>query len=475
MQTVHEGTLLSKVFSALVPERQQRLTHLLDQFLSAKSETVLNWNTNIHHSLSLAMSKIDTLLESQLQQILHHEQFSSLEGSWRGVAYLIKESQSSESSQIKIHHLTKQELHDDLDKAIDFDQSHLFKKVYEAEFGSPGGEPYGVLIGDYSFSHRVQDVSLLRNLSQVAAASFAPFITSAAPLLFGIDDWSSLAKPRDLTKLFQSDEYIKWRSFRQTDDSRFVCLTLPRVLARQPYSPETNPINAFNFNEMSNTPSFCWMNAAYCLGSKILHSFNQHGWISAIRGAENGGKVSHLPLYQFHSQQGELVTHCPCEVAITDRREAELSKCGFLPLSHYKKTDYAVFFGAQTLQQPKRYDTPEATANAAISARLPYVLASSRFAHYLKIMARDKVGSFTEAKDAQDWLNRWILGYVNGNPASSDALKAKYPLAEARIDVKATPGKPGCYHAIAWLRPWLQLEELTTSLRMVAALPRLSS
>jgi type VI secretion system protein ImpC len=355
--------------------------------------------------------------------------------------------------------------------------------LYENEFGLPGGEPYGALVGDYEFTNHPEDIDLLSKISNVAAAAFCPFITAGAPALFGFDSWTDLTKPRDLEKIFTQVEYTKWRSFRDSEDSRFVTLTMPRVLARLPYGANTKPVEEFDFEEVAlgsgkkaiQVPhdQYCWMNAAYVMGTRLTDAFAKHGWCTAIRGAEGGGKVEGLPAHVFKSDDGDTDLKCPTEVGITDRREAELSKLGFLPLCHFKNTDYAVFFGAQSAQKPKKYDRPEATANAAISARLPYIMATSRFAHYLKVIARDKIGSFMEVEDCQAWLDRWIHNYVLADAKPSQEAKARYPLRDAKVEVKEVPGQPGVYNAIAWLRPWLQLEELTTSLRMVASIPKL--
>jgi len=378
--------------------------------------------------------------------------------------------------------ISKKEITRDLEKAVEFDQSQTFKKIYEHEFGTAGGEPYSAIIGDYEFSSHPDDMNLLANISNIAAAGFCPFISAAGPEMFGFESFTELSKPRDLEKIFDSAEYIKWRSFRDSEDSRFVTLTMPRVLARLPYGSDTKPIESFNFEEgqynsdgiqlKHEHDDYCWMNAAYAMGTTLTRSFAEYGWCTSIRGAEGGGKVQNLPSHVFMSDDGDMDQKCPTEIGITDRREAELSKLGFLPLCHYKNTDYAVFFGAQTTQKPKKFDDPDATANSEISARLPYIMATSRIAHFLKVMARDKVGSFMEASDAEEWLNRWISNYVNNSPDASPEMKARYPLAEASIEVKEVPGQPGVFSAIAWLRPWLQMEELTASLRLVANIPK---
>ncbi|MEM6943206.1 MAG: type VI secretion system contractile sheath large subunit, partial [Pseudomonadota bacterium] len=335
--------------------------------------------------------------------------------------------------------------------------------------------------GDFEFENTFEDVELLQNISSVAAAAFAPFITAASPRLFGFEDYTELAKPRDLAKIFETTEYAKWRAFRESDDSRFVTLAMPRALARVPYGPRTRTIDAFDYDEATafegdRIPheNYCWMNAAYVLGARLTDSFIDTGWCTRIRGAENGGKVTELPMHLFSTDEGDIDVKCPTEIGITDRRDAELGNLGFLPLCHYKNTDYAVFFGAQTAHKPTKFDRPEATANAAISARLPYIMATARFAHYLKVIGRDKIGSFMEAEDCEAWLNRWINNYVNSNDDAGPEMRAKYPLRDARVKVEEIPGKPGSYNAVAWMRPWLQMEELTTSLRMVARIPEKS-
>jgi type VI secretion system protein ImpC len=365
---------------------------------------------------------------------------------------------------------------------VEFDQSTLFKKIYENEFGTPGGEPYGALIGDYEWTSHPDDVETLRLASSIAAASFAPFISAASSQMFGMNDYRELSKPRDLAKIFETAEYTKWRSLRDTEDSRFLNLVMPRTIARLPYGAATVPVEEFNYEEAPYDAAgkplamdhehYCWMNAAYVMGARLTDAFAQYGFCVAIRGAEGGGKVSNLPTHVFTSDDGDSDTKCPTEIGITDRREAELSGLGFLPLCHYKNTDYSVFFGAQSVQKPKKYDRPEATANAAISARLPYLMATSRFAHFLKVMARDKIGSFMEASDCEVWLNRWIRNYVNSSESAGQEMKARYPLREAKVEVKEVPGKPGVYNAVAYLRPWLQMEELSTSMRMVARIPQ---
>src|SRR5271166_1792637 len=464
------------------PDRAQDLVkNLVEQALSG----TVTFDKNLTRTFDRAIAAIDQKLSTQLNAIMHDPKFLKLEGTWRGLNYLVMNSETGTALKIRVLNATKRDLTRDLTKAVEFDQSQLFKKIYENEFGTPGGEPYGALIGDYEWSNHPDDVETLRLISNIAAGAFAPFISAAGAGMFGFDDWTELSKPRDIAKIFDTAEYAKWRSFRDSEDSRFVNLVMPRVLARLPYGAATKPIEEFNFEEAPKADGgvakamghhdYVWSNAAYVMGARLTDAFAKYGFCTAIRGAEGGGKVENLPSHIFTSDDGDMDAKCPTEIAITDRREFELSNQGFLPLCHYKNTDYSVFFGAQTVQKPKKYDRPEATANAAISARLPYIMASSRFAHYLKVMARDKIGSFMEASDCERWLNRWITNYVNGNENAGQEMKARFPLREARVEVKEIPGKPGSYNAIAYLRPRLQMEELTTSLRMVARIPAAAS
>jgi type VI secretion system protein ImpC len=463
------------------PDRAQELVKtLVEQALTG----TVTFDRNLTRTIDKAITAIDAKMSAQLNAIMHDPKFLKLEGSWRGLHYLVQNSETGTSLKLRVLNISKRELGRDLSRAIEFDQSQLFKKIYENEFGTPGGEPYGALIGDYEWTNHPDDIETLRLMSNIAAGAFAPFITAAGAGLFGFDSWTELSKPRDLAKIFDTVEFAKWRSFRDSDDARFVNLVMPRVLARLPYGKATKPIDEFGYEEAPTSAdgkaramdhdSYCWSNAAYVMGARLTDAFARYGFCTSIRGAEAGGKVENLPAHTFTSDDGDIDTKCPTEIGITDRREFELSNQGFLPLCHYKNTDYAVFFGGQTVQKPKKYDRPEATANAAISARLPYIMASSRFAHYLKVMARDKIGSFMEARNVETWLNRWIQNYVNPNEDAGQDMKARFPLREAKVEVKEIPGKPGSYNAVAYLRPWLQMEELTTSLRMVASIPQLS-
>lgn len=475
-------SLLDQAIAATKQTEPDRAQDLLKALASEAMAGTVTWDKNLSVTFQTAIEQIDSLLSAQLSEIMHTKEFSKLEGSWRGLNHLVMNSETGSGLKIRMFNCSKRELFKDLDKAVEFDQSQVFKKIYESEFGSPGGEPYGSLIGDYEFTAHPEDVGLLQNMSNVAAAAFCPFITAPGPQMFGLENWQELSKPRDLEKIFETAEYTKWRSFRETEDSRFVSMVMPRTLARMPYGENTAPVDEFNFEELplnedgtgkpADHDDYCWMNAAYVKGAVLTRAFAENGFCTAIRGAEGGGRVDGLPTHVFKSDDGDMDSKCPTEVGITDRREAELSNLGFLPLSHYKNTDYAVFFGGQSVQKPKKYDDPDATANAAISARLPYLMATSRFSHFLKVMARDKIGSSMEAADCEKWLNDWIMNYVNSSKTSSAELRAKKPLAAASITVEEIPGSPGSYNAVAYLQPWLQMEELTTSMRLVAKVPK---
>lgn len=477
-------SLLDEAISVTKQTEPKRVEELMRTLAEEAMSGTVQFQKNMTVTLRDAIAKIDAQISEQLAAIMHAEKFKTLEGSWRGLNYLVKNSEISTTLKIQMLNVSKKEVAADLSKATDFDQSTLYKKVYEEQFGTAGGKPFGALIGDYYFSKHPDDIELLTNISGVAAAGFTPFISAANANLFGMDSFSDLSKPMDMKQMFETADYIKWNSYRQSEDARFVTLTMPRVLARLPYGKDTKKVEGFDFEEAPRDENgapkaqdhddYCWMNAAYALGARMTDAFAQYGWCTAIRGAEGGGKVSNLPTHVFQSDDGDLDTKCPTEIGITDRREKELSDLGFLPLCHYKDTDYSVFFGAQTTQKPKKYDRPEASANAEISARLPYIMATSRFAHYLKVMARDKIGSFMEASDCETWLNRWIANYVDATDGAGQEARARYPLREARVEVREVEGSPGSYSAVAHLRPWLQFEELTTSMRLVARIPQKS-
>lgn len=420
------------------------------------------------------ISQIDNDLTNQINQVMHAPEFQALEATWRGLHFFIMNTETGATLKIRLLNVSKKDLLKDLQKAVEFDQSALFKKVYEEEFGTYGGDPFSFMIGDYEFGRHPEDIELLEKISGVASSAHAPFIASAYAKLFDMEDFFTLSQPRDLTKIFESAELIKWRSFRGSEDARYVSLTLPKVLLRLPYGPETVVAEGFDFLEDvdgSDARKYLWGNPAFVLGQRITNAFSKYGWLAAIRGVEGGGLVEGLPAHTFKTPAGDIKLTCPTQVSITDRREKELNDLGFMAILHCKGSDKAAFFGGQTTGQPLKYNTDSANANARISTMLPYVLNASRFAHYIKVIMRDKVGSFATKDGISDYLNNWISNYVLIDDSAPQEMKASYPLRESRIDVTDVPGKPGSYRSVVFLRPHFQLEELTASIRLVAELP----
>lgn len=428
-------------------------------------------------SIQSIIASLDQKITEQLNLVLHHPDFQKLEGAWRGLHYLVNNTETEEMLKIKVLNISKNELGKTLKKfkGTAWDQSPLFKKLYEEEYGTFGGEPFGCLVGDYHFDHSPQDVELLGEMAKISASAHTPFISGVAPSVLQMESWSELANPRDLTKIFQTPEYAAWRSLRESEDSRYIGLAMPRFLSRLPYGSKTDPVEEFDFEEDTSgadSGKYTWSNAAYAMAVNINRSFKYYGWCSQIRGVESGGAVEGLPVHSFPTDDGGVDMKCPTEIAITDRREAELAKSGFMPLLHKKNTDFAAFIGAQSLQKPAEYEDPDATANANLAARLPYLFATCRFAHYLKCIVRDKIGSFKEREDMESWLNTWISQYVLTNPAvATEKDKARRPLAGAEVVVEEVEGNPGYYQSKFFLRPHYQLEGLTVSLRLTSKLP----
>lgn len=460
-------------FGQEAPARE-RGKNLIKEFISQVLDGSMTVAKDAEVMINARIAQIDHLLSLQINQILHHPSFQKLEGSWRGLNHLVTQSETGTMMKIRVMNCTKKDLLKDLQRAPEFDQSALFKKIYEEEYGVFGGAPFGALVGDYEFGKHPEDVELLEKVSNVAAAAHAPFFSAASPDMFNLTSFTELGSPRDMAKIFDTTEYAKWKSFRQAEDSRYVGLCLPRTLGRLPYGKETKPVEEFNFEEQvdgTDHSKYLWTNAAYSMGTRLTNSFSKYGMCVAVRGVEGGGLVEGLPVHNFYTDKGDLAMKCPTEMPITDRREKELADLGFVPLVHCKNTDYAAFFSVQSGQKPKLYDTDSANANARLATQMPYIMAVSRFAHYLKAMMRDKIGSFMSRDDAENFLNRWIRNYVVPDDTASPEMKAKCPLREARIDVSEVPGKPGVYKAVAFLRPHFQLDELTVSLRLVAELP----
>ncbi len=471
------SSLLQKEFKPKTDEAkaavEQAVRTLAEQALS---QTQLI-GADVVKSISAIIAELDHKLSEQINLILHQPDFQQVEGAWRGLHYLVNNTETDEMLKIRFLNISKADLGKTLKryKGTNWDQSPVFKRVYEEEYGQFGGEPFGCLVSDYYFDHTPPDVELLSEMSKVSAAAHTPFIAGASPRAMQMDSWRELANPRDLTKIFTTPEYASWRSLRESEDSRYIGLAMPRFLSRLPYGPKTNPVEEFDFEEETGAADhnkYTWGNAAYAMAVNINRSFKLYGWCSRIRGIESGGAVEGLPVHTFPTDDGGVDIKCPTEIAISDRREAELAKNGFMPLIHRKNSDFAAFIGAQSLQKPFEYDDPDATANANLAARLPYLFACCRFAHYLKCIVRDKIGSFKERADMQIWLQNWIMNYVDGDPAhSSETTKARKPLAAAEVTVEEVEGNPGYYTSRFFLRPHYQLEGLTVSLRLVSKLP----
>lgn len=471
------AALISREFSPKTDQAREAVDLAVKTLAEQALASAFTMSDDAYKSIEAIIGAIDTKLSEQINLILHHEAFQKLESAWRGLHHLVSNTETDDKLRIRVMDVSKDDLRRTLRryKGIGWDQSPFFKRIYEEEYGQLGGEPYGCLVADYYFDHTPPDVELLGSLAKISAAAHAPFIAGASPSVLQMDSWQELANPRDLSKIFQNQEYAPWNSLRNSEDARYVGLAMPRFLSRLPYGIKTNPVDEFDFEEDTDGADhrkYVWSNAAYAMAVNINRSFKLYGWCTLIRGVESGGVVENLPCHTFPTDDGGLDMKCPTEIAISDRREAELSKNGFISLVHRKNTDYAAFIGAQSMQKPAEYYDADATANANLSARLPYLFACSRFAHYLKCIVRDKIGAFKEREDMQRWLNEWIMNYVDADPAnSSQETKARRPLAAAEVVVEEMEGNPGYYSAKFFLRPHFQLEGLTVSLRLVARLP----
>ncbi|AOY90877.1 EvpB family type VI secretion protein [Cupriavidus sp. USMAA2-4] len=471
------AALINREFSPKTDQAREAVDLAVKTLAEQALASSFTMSDDAYKSIEAIIGAIDKKLSAQINLILHHEDFQKLESAWRGLHHLVSNTETDDKLRIRVMDVSKEELRRTLRryKGIGWDQSPFFKRIYEEEYGQLGGEPYGCLVADYYFDHTPPDVELLGSLAKISAAAHAPFIAGASPSVLQMDSWQELANPRDLSKIFQNLEYAPWNSLRNSEDARYVGLAMPRFLSRLPYGIKTNPVDEFDFEEDTDGADhrkYTWSNAAYAMAVNINRSFKLYGWCTLIRGVESGGVVEDLPCHTFPTDDGGVDMKCPTEIAISDRREAELSKNGFISLVHRKNTDYAAFIGAQSLQRPAEYYDADATANANLSARLPYLFACSRFAHYLKCIVRDKIGAFKEREDMQRWLNEWIMNYVDADPAnSSQETKARRPLAAAEVVVEETEGNPGYYSAKFFLRPHFQLEGLTVSLRLVARLP----
>ena len=476
---VNEASLLDSIVAQSRVARSEtehaRAKDIISELVREVMDGTVVMSANLGATLDARVAELDRLISMQLSEVMHHPEFQKLESTWTGLQYLCKQTSTGANLKIQLFNATKQELVKDFKSAIDFDQSVLFKKVYEEEFGTFGGAPFGTLLGDFEIGRQPEDMFFLEQMSHVAAAAHAPFISAASPEMLGIESFDDLGKPRDLSKVFDTVDYAKWKSYRESEDSRYVGLTLPRFLGRLPYNPKDGiTTEGFNFVEEvdgADHSKYLWVNTAFAMGARLTAAFENHGWCAAIRGVEGGGLVEDLPTHTFKTDEGEVALKCPTEVAITDRREKELSDLGFIPLVHCKNTDYAAFFGAQSTQKAAKYDSDAANANAVLSAQLQYMFAVCRIAHYMKSMMRDKVGSFSTTKDVERYLHNWLMQYVVDSDDASQELRAERPLREAQVEVTEVAGRPGVYRAVAFVRPHFQLDELSVSLRLVAEMP----
>jgi type VI secretion system protein ImpC len=454
----------------------ERARDIIAELVNQVVQGTVTMSHNLSATLDARVAELDRMISAQLSAIMHAPAFQKLEQSWTGLHYLVRNSATGPGLKVRMLNVTKRELVRDFQSALEFDQSEVFKKIYEEEFGTFGGSPYATLLGDFEVTRQPEDMYFLEQMSHVAAAAHAPFITAAAPGLFGLEGFGELGKPRDLAKVLDTVEYAKWKAFRESEDSRYVGLTLPRFLGRLPFNPvDGTTVEGFNFVEDvdgTDHQRYLWCNASYAFGARLTKAFEEYGWCVAIRGVEGGGLVDDLPTHTFRTDEGEVALKCPTEVAITDRREKELSDLGFISLVHCKNTAYAAFFGAQSTQKARKYSSEAANANAVLSSQLQYIFAVSRIAHYMKAMMRDKVGSFSAASSVEDFLNRWLMKYVLLDDNASQEQKAQFPLREASVQVHEVPGRPGLFRAVSFLRPHFQLDELTVSLRLVAELPQ---
>jgi type VI secretion system protein ImpC len=471
------AALLQKEFKPATDTKKARIEQAVQTLAQQALSDSNVVGEDVYATLDSMIAAIDRKLSEQVNKIIHHPDFQQLESAWRGLNYLVMNTSTGKDLKIRVLNISKDETRKMLRQYKDaaWDQSPLFKKVYEAEFGQLGGQPFGAFVCDYYFDHSGPDVEIMKGLSKIGAAAHAPIIAGTSPGMLGMDSWQQLANPRDLAKQFEATDYMAWRSFRDMSDSRYMALTMPRFLGRPLYGSKTDPVEAFGFEEETSGDhdNHLWVNAAYALGTRITEAFKEYGWCTRIRGVESGGTVDGLPTAMFPTDDGGVDAKCPTEIAISDRREAELSKSGFMALIHRKNTDQATFIGAQTVHQPKAYEDPAATANANLSARLPYIFASSRFAHYLKCMVRDWVGSNREAPQLEKDLQSWIMQYVDLQSASSSEItKAQKPLKEAQVQILPDEENPGYYRGVFRFVPHYQFEGMDVSLSMVSRLPK---
>lgn len=461
-------------------QEESRAKSAVQELVREILDETVTYKKDIEATLNEQIARIDELLTAQLNEVMHSEKFKKLEASWRGLRYLVSQTETGAMLKLKVMSASKEDLMDDLTSGkaeMAVDRSNLFNKIYQDEYNQYGGTPYGALIGDFEFDNSGQDVKLLTRASELAASAHCPFLTAASPEMLGFTNFTELRNVYELESAFEGVRYAQWRAFRETEDSRYVALTMPRMLIREPYGRETVPVKDFDFEEDvtgKEHDKYLWANAAWGLGAAVTKAFAESGWCARIRGVTSGGMVEGLPTHTFEADSGDVVMKCPTETLIPEDQEFELAKLGFVPLTNEKGTANAVFFSVQSANRPKEYmgkDGDAATANAALSAQLPYLFAASRFSHYLKKMVLEWVGMYTTREELEQKLQNWIAEYVLLNPGASETEKAKKPLSDAKIKVEENPRKPGTYQAVAWLKPHFQLDAVDFSMRLVAEVP----
>ncbi|MFT5083365.1 MAG: type VI secretion system protein ImpD [Lentisphaeria bacterium] len=482
LDTLCERSAYVTNVSDFVKEKNPRaaLLYWINEF---ERPNTLKTKEDICSAIDRSVAEIDRMICRQLNEIIHHPAFQKLEASWRCLWYLAVQAEGVKNFKLKMLDISWKEVVRDIGRALEFDQSQLFNKVYNDEYGTPGGEPYGVLIGDYEISHRTSkhhfhdDISTLKGLSEIAAASFSPFVAGASSELFGLDDFSNLSSPLNFANIFKQDEYIRWRALRDSADSRFVGLTLPRILVRRPYRTNPGSYKGIFFYEQKHSKDndcYLWGNACFGFAAILIREFSNVGWFGHIRGVPRnqigGGLLTNLPVDAFDTDSNDLAYKPSTNTVITDSAEREISELGFIPLCQCYDTPFNAFYSNQSIQKPKRQDSNDATVNAKLSTMLQHILCGSRIAHYIKVIIRDKVGSFVSASDCENLLRRWLLRYTSGRSDMEWEEQARFPIREASVTVKEHTSKPGQYLCAIRIVPHYQLDQMVSELELVTEL-----
>lgn len=452
----------------------ERLTAGMQVFLECLSKAGTKIEKLDKTLIDHHIAELDFQISRQLDEVMHHQEFQSVESLWRGLKSLVDKTDFRQNVKIELLDLSKDDLRQDFEDAPELIQSGLYQHTYTAEYDSPGGEPIAALISAYEFDASAQDMALLRNLSKVSAAAHMPFIGAVGPKFFLKQSMEEVAAIKDIGNYFDRAEYLKWKAFRDTDDARYIGLVMPRVLGRLPYGPDTVPVRSFHYVEDVKGPDhhkYLWCSAAFSFAANMVKSFINNGWCVQIRGPQAGGAVTDLPIHLYDLGTGGQVK-IPSEVMIPETREFEFANLGFIPLSYYKNRDYACFFSANSTQKPARYDTADATANSRINARLPYIFLLSRIAHYLKLIQRENIGTTKDRRLLELELNTWVRGLVTEMTDPGDALQSSHPLRDARVAVEDIDDNPGFFRVRLFAVPHFQVEGMDISLSLVSRMPK---